>query len=148
MYGPRHCTLSPTREGRERKVTVFVSSGRNSHVSDFTGEVGRQGGRPRPVQCSALFPGLPQSWEGKAEPHFPYGQACAHLNFPERIPATPQRLHCADQLDTGMQMPLHLGVYQLTLWTAETPFWRFGAPKEAFIFSCPLRYGSRWTPLN
>lgn len=86
-------------------MTVFVSGSRNSHVSDFTGEVGRQGGRSRSVRCSAPFPGLPRSWEGKAAPHFPYGQAFAHLNLPERIPAAPQRLHCADQLEMGMQTP-------------------------------------------
>lgn len=91
-------------------MTVFVSGGRNSHVSDFTGEVGRQEGRSRPMRCSVPFPGLPRSWEGKAAPRFPYGQAFAHLNLPERIPAAPQHLHCADQLEMGMQTPSPLGV--------------------------------------
>lgn len=48
----RCCALPPP--ARQRKVTVFVSGGRNSRVSDFIGEVGRQGGRP--VRRSAPFP--------------------------------------------------------------------------------------------
>lgn len=68
-----------------RKVTVFISSGRNSHVSDFTGEGGRQGRRSRPMWCSALFTGLPCSQHRKTVPHFPYGQAFAHLNLSDRV---------------------------------------------------------------
>lgn len=94
-------------------MTVFVSGGRNSHVSDFTGEVGRQGGRSRPMWCSAPFPGLPRHREGKAAPRFPYGQAFVHLNLPERLPAAPQRSHrggdCADRLEPGMQTLSPLG---------------------------------------
>lgn len=63
--------------------------------------------------CSAPFPGLPRHREGKAAPRFPYGQALAHLNLPERLPAAPQRSHrggdCADRLEPGMQTLSPLG---------------------------------------
>lgn len=149
ICSPWCCTLSPAREGRERKVTVFVRGGRNSCVSYFTGEVGRQEGRSRPMQCSPQFPDLSCSREGKAVPHFLSGKVFAHLNLPESIPAAPQHLCCADQLEMGMQTPSSIGV----LWTSSPwgqPRWLSGVKgflrsHSVFLPSMPHQpLGSAW----
>lgn len=50
------------REGRQREVTVFVSDGRNSRLSDFAGEVGRQGEGEQLRSQAGLAAGVENLW--------------------------------------------------------------------------------------